>query len=1511
MDDDTLEQTVGMFGGPEYGAGGFGMSDLINEFMSRDPKFLPVNDLAQYQANLKATGYLPPEYPVSGAWDEMSHAASRRSERDGMDLIRSGAHLGATTTKKFFEYMAKTVPQGVFEGVVGAAKGLAKSAKTVADNPLEAIEEAGAVGGAAVGAMAGSVIPGVGTLVGAGVGAVAGGLADIFDWGGEDEEDPEGILNQLWDSLSPYDEYKKTGAKNFFALLDTAMIAAGAVKAAKVGITGVNAALQSKSLSMGSMQVTQIGRSAAGEVIPAAIAPSGRTVAQAGFREAFRRAAPGTVDRGLLAGATSAALRRPVVGGAAIGGVIDAAPELLQGDWGDAAEQFARGAAVGAVTMGVGAKTQKGKQAIDKAQDLLSAAPLARITESGAGKVTRSIYTSLAITSTTGRITADITPGDDDIAKGIKSAEKLTESGAWDVMDLTVGAIMFPERMMALRPKEIGDAVRAMDNTHVLMPFLRAESKRLKERMTPEFIQSVRTKLGAHPVTGEYDKLTEATNVNRMYLDRALGAEAKRLAHQDIAPQDAAGVVGRYRLAAKEAEHRAKLIGQIKKEGGWDPAAKTWAGDASKSPTAARLLEESLDNPWGMQTHVETWQGRNTTIDNLVDEQRAQDVLDASSQTLTEGSQFRVMPAVRDQFITKQAVQGIRGDYEAAAQEVVNAQKVLKGNPGNQMLRDQLTEAKENLDAVLTRMRKQELIDDGQYTSLRPLAPEYEMDQKVLNQLDEIADMRPAENEKLTAALDEAERARTGDMNAQSRYIAVNTGEEMLVTADIPRLLEYQGIGEVVRRPVREWFAAMARKPDDYHDLGPMRYWSIATSLDKTADDLQLGLDGKQVTDRIYDFVRQRSDPEWAKANLGEMVTTNRTGTIIRRTDAEGITRKELLKVDPRDLTAQDIIKALKLDEIPSITNLDEAADQIKRSIAVGAAFGADMHKPLATLRELGRAIGISGLPAFNDFARTARIPMHNWADESGKGFFAKAAKGSWGYVPQKLRNAHLALQFSFSPTFDASRYIEALSFGARGRIPPRLVFNPRKFIKNHEEGFIDPMTGQRVYGGEALKAMDRFADEAIYGRSAMQNLDDLQYRVNNAGMLGFKPREVEAAQAFYLGQKYARKGPLSKADYEELRESVMTINRYGKGQSAWAKSTHFVFFPFLFQAKQLNLLQDVAFGAPTRTALIHEGFRRWNGINEDPGLREDFTTAMEKHLPIARELARLNNLSYGIGAGRFIWEGLLDSTQANGRVALDKSTAGKITQGLTQWFLPGGIHTPVGDSAGGLMDAFRHFFSPVTIYDRSERVTPWDEVFDVAERMAPVYRDIERWFIGKGMSQGVLRDQASAITEGGSPYAQFGGYMDNKSLLDSALESIAASKGYSSWASLRQSEAGAPLAQAAQQMKDQLVAEFPQGAELATRFVDTDSVKGQALVAIREQEQRSSAEEAILGLGTLEEHLKTLAASKRMTQTQMFQMMAPHIRRFAKDYSGDRQFLNLWESFFAKTYGPLRVVAA
>lgn len=1526
LDDDNAEYLYSQFGGPEYQAGGFGMSDVLKEFVSRDPAFAKVSDLASYQQNLKDTGYLPESYPVTGSWDDTSHTASRQAERDAFDLIRSGAHLGSVTAQKGLGYLAAAVPQAVFKGVVGAAVGLAKSAADVATNPVQAVEEAGLAGGAVSGAIVGATVGGpIGALIGGAAGGVIGLAADFF---GDDEgEEGQSLAQNLWDSLSPYDEYKQSGAKHFFSLLDVVSLAATFLKAGAIGVKGVQAALKAPSLAAPSIAPTAIGaRTAGGMVLPTVIEQSTKSVAKAGFREALMRAAPSQVGPGLAARMTTAALKRPVIGGAAIGGLAEAAPDLLHGEWGDALTSGLVGAGVGAVTLGVGSKTKAGEAAIARSLKMLEAAPLQRIVQSGAGQVVRAAYTGFAVASTGGRIIADITPGEDATEKGIQEAPDWGRAG--DVIDLTVGTLLYPSRILPLHPREIGDAFRALDNPAALMPILRAESKRLGVPINDELVLKVKTQLGhgdpsdspqiqaniariyqnkayndeaariaqsvgarsvsaSVPKTvqvGGYVRAADRENFGRVvgiegsrarvhFINRAEGSQATVVLPIDSltptrAPVEAralpTSIEGRFELAATEREVRARLIARDLKE-----------AETGPSPNASQLFEDSLNRPLSLQNHIETWQGRNTTLDDLVEEGKAQDLLDA----LAPEGEFRVMPAVRGQFLTNQSVTKIKDRYTAAVKGYRDAKKLLDANPDNALLQSQADNAYQELDSVVTEMRNTELIVQDEVAALHSET----VNGAVTKRLDKIAKMQPPENEQLSDKLLEA---------GLDRYIAVNTGENMLVTADIPKLLHYEGLDQVSLHPVREFFAALARRPDDYKELGPMRYWSIAAQLEQAGTDLDLGLKGKQMADTIYDFTRNRSDRSWAEKHLGQIVSENRTGTIIRRTDqATGKVRRELLKVEGRDLSLEDINQAFGLDKLAHIDDPYEAADKIKRAFHVGAAFGADMMHPLASLRELGRALKLEGLPAFQDYARTVRLPLHRWIsdDMTENAFFARAKKGDWGYVPAKLRRAHLALQFTFSPAFDISRYLEAMSFGAKHGIPPRLVIAPRKYIHNYKDGFIDPLTGDRVSKIDAVTAMDRFADVAIYGRDSMQSLDDLQYRVHNAGFMGFKPKEVESAQLMVLAQRWAKKGPLSARDVEEIRENLLMINRYGKGQSALAKSAHFVFFPFLFQAKQLNLIQDFALGAPTRTALLHEGFRRWNGINEDEGLKEDFSKLVEKHLPVIQEFARWNNISYGIGAGRFFLEGLVDQTSVDGRAALDRSTFGKITQGLTQFLLPGGIHSPVGESAGQMMDAAKHLFVPVVVYDDGEKVSAFKEFSKIFERMVPVYRDVQRWI---DQNQGVGREQLATLFDPShtTGQAQLTGYIDNRKLVKQTFESIAAAAGYASWDSLRQSDAGAEFAQVYDKAQDLLVQEFPRGAELSARFIDTSEVKDQAMVAIATKDNRTDAEQAILGLGRVEEQLKTLAAERGVSQETMLKTAAPMIRQFALKYADDRQ---------------------
>ena len=115
------------------------------------------------------------------------------------------------------------------------AKGMAEQA-TGTDKEEGSLERMGALGTGLSSAGVGGILGGpAGALVGGVGGFVAGFAADFFG-DGEDEEQ-QSVANKVWDSLSPYDEYKKGGMKAFWE--DVGFVAtAAAIALAHAGRRG-------------------------------------------------------------------------------------------------------------------------------------------------------------------------------------------------------------------------------------------------------------------------------------------------------------------------------------------------------------------------------------------------------------------------------------------------------------------------------------------------------------------------------------------------------------------------------------------------------------------------------------------------------------------------------------------------------------------------------------------------------------------------------------------------------------------------------------------------------------------------------------------------------------------------------------------------------------------------------------------------------------------------------------------------------------------------------------------------------------------------------------------------------------------------------------------------------------------------------------------------------------------------------------------------------------------------
>ena len=81
MDDDALELATEGFGATA-GDRGLGMSDIMEELLSRNPSSVPAGSVRTIQARLQAQGYAPPGATPDGHWSPTWASAFRRSDRD-------------------------------------------------------------------------------------------------------------------------------------------------------------------------------------------------------------------------------------------------------------------------------------------------------------------------------------------------------------------------------------------------------------------------------------------------------------------------------------------------------------------------------------------------------------------------------------------------------------------------------------------------------------------------------------------------------------------------------------------------------------------------------------------------------------------------------------------------------------------------------------------------------------------------------------------------------------------------------------------------------------------------------------------------------------------------------------------------------------------------------------------------------------------------------------------------------------------------------------------------------------------------------------------------------------------------------------------------------------------------------------------------------------------------------------------------------------------------------------
>ncbi len=113
ISDDHLEQAVEQFGGPPASSG-WGLNELLQDALSRQPASIPVDDLSKLQTSLVAQGYAPPDAEVTGTWDSSWYGAFRRLDSDSRSSFYQGHHPMAAPLEAGIRFLTNTVPSQVW-----------------------------------------------------------------------------------------------------------------------------------------------------------------------------------------------------------------------------------------------------------------------------------------------------------------------------------------------------------------------------------------------------------------------------------------------------------------------------------------------------------------------------------------------------------------------------------------------------------------------------------------------------------------------------------------------------------------------------------------------------------------------------------------------------------------------------------------------------------------------------------------------------------------------------------------------------------------------------------------------------------------------------------------------------------------------------------------------------------------------------------------------------------------------------------------------------------------------------------------------------------------------------------------------------------------------------------------------------------------------------------------------------------------------------------------------------
>lgn len=1470
---DQLRSVGQEFERPENG---WGFTPVLDHLLSRDPDKVPIGDLRQYQKNLVARGYAPPNARADGQWGPEWSSASFMFEDENRRQQMAGEHWASTTVRSGLEMVTNTLPSRLFQSIVGGARGIVEQSG-------ETASRVGVLGGAGVGAAIGTAIaPGAGSLIGAGIGATVGFLGDLFT---TDENEPENrsLAAQFFDALTPYEEYVASpgGIKAFWEDVGFTLTAAGMVAGVGMAVRGAAAipgAFNAASSAVGGgspsamSALVGIGREPAwfGRMAERLIAPVTGEVFTAEFIGAARGVT--TLLKPTVTGITGAAMSARYFGGIGQGS---------SGAFRDAVEQR---------------QIQLAEQGEDRP---LTEEELHEISRQTAGST---IEQAIAAT---GELRTGI---DVPILGG-------------DIVDLS-SFFLNPSQFFPWKLGDIGKAATRMLGDNTLAPFawavqhgamMRGESVSLRGA-----VEQARAMLGDNDVerglSSAYMYLSAGLDVRAA---KELSIELRKRGLTDTAArvdglgrQIRAGLVSKLHDGSLSAQ---ELIAEV--TGPSEPLFHTWLinklGDGNvrqfvdASSYAQRVTSDVRSGLIEIDDEIKGALTESQHIFNRLEQQRGAralidqaKALEAEAATLMDPTQIAALHGqargLRNQASTLQkSLPKLRAGEKTAADLVIAP--ALPTTPTFQTLNEAARRYDELRTALVNATKSGDDVAIGLAradfnTFVETMAREGRIPREIVGNA-----LQASPGKKVSAYLKDKARFASGDADflpqsvkdrfAELGYKPVVTSGDLLFLDDAKELANAMGApqySKVARIVETAGLSPAMRKDAAVFDL--MRTTQRA-AVEDVLSKHDVGLGVHDVFGRFDDVMRE--------GDAGALIAGLQVG-------------KGRL-VDVRQLTTDRIQSALS--QYAEIT--PEVARDIHRALhtSFGGEFGILRH-PVDTMRMVGQGMRVNGLPGFADAIRSWQLPdpgKFRWkymaggaavggvtgalvGDDEIKDFVSGAAigglsglglatlafgKNGYGYLPDRLAKLHNALRFTLSPTFDAGRYVEqnaiaAAEYGLRPFLQPEKA--ARKFLVGRRSPYRAEMTADTV-----LDDVMTFWDELTGG--AIKNADALEQRMNAAGVLGFVPQKFEAVQAMQLYQKHP------DWSREQILEAVLRIGRYGEGRSGLEKSVNFVLFPFSYSKKMITTAGDFFLQEPARRLVLHELMRRYYLS----GFSEDVHNFIEEKAPLLDQISRITNFgAFGLSLGRPFLAGLGD-----------KTGLGKAMELLTAFMVPSGAAQPIADLAGTTGDLAANFFMPVTL--TSDQLRRDSIIETIMGSYIPAVRDLSTYY-------DAANEQTKVFSEGETGEAQLTDYQMELRTYRNDLEPIALAAGYTSVDGFLQSDAGLPFRLAMENKKASLAEDYPTGALMAMSYDSQYETRdAMALDDLTRKENPTAEEQIVLRILRLETQRNTLVAAG-MPADLATRITTGVIRREAMKYTSNRTFLGLYDRFFTNTYGPILI---